>query len=746
MSSRNFWSWRSSVVIGGSVLYLYFVLTVLTGAPVFNRYYGNFSQLVFCLLSVAFWGSGLWAYLSSDYRPTVFLLYLWNLTAALVILIGAIQGTTLFSWIVASVISLSNPTLMWQTLQAKLAETGQPVRTKVLWGWHIANAVLFVSLLIPYLLLKQPSYLIVHLPDYLLVVGNLFNIGWLVYTLRRSTNLLFRNQIRTILVGLAIPGLPIVLLTLIPRLLWGQPIVLVEFLLPLTLATPLCFLYAIRRQKLLGIDLKINRWLIIGLVFGVAGMVYLQLVFGLTYLSRKVVLNDTILLAFASIALAWLVFSPLRRRAEQWAEQLIYGSNYDYRAVVKELNDTLFSLTTTQEIGMLVCRKLADVLGARGIALVVMGSREKLIAELVAGQGNLLNLTPAQLEGLEPVAKGGQTTNWYKVGSWGTLLGQPIHHQGELYGLLLLETKASGNFYGQTDLYLLQTVASSLVIAIEKSLLLDQLREQIAELQQARQEAGLLNQQLGRVQDEEREALAYQLHDGVLQNLIFITRQSAFCQGLLELTTEAGPSLEDQLSSLSSVAEASIQEMRAMCNGLYPIAVDTIGLLAALHWLCQTTRETYAVALSLQIEGLEAGTRYPAQLERTLFLTAQEAVKNSLKHADPQSVRVRLREVGAKLMLEVWDDGRGMAETWDYGQLACEGHMGVVGMRMRAERLGGQFEITSQPGHGTCISVQLPLPLPAPVPVAATLPEPEPHLADPARPVEKRPALEYVTP
>jgi two-component system sensor histidine kinase DegS len=92
-----------------------------------------------------------------------------------------------------------------------------------------------------------------------------------------------------------------------------------------------------------------------------------------------------------------------------------------------------------------------------------------------------------------------------------------------------------------------------------------------------------------------------------------------------------------------------------------------------------------------------------------LFLTAQEAVNNSLKHAQPKSVQVSLQNIKGELWLEISDDGTGMLPNWDYGQFACEGHMGLVGMRMRVERLGGQFELFSEKNHGTTVHIRIPL-------------------------------------
>jgi two-component system, NarL family, sensor histidine kinase ComP len=706
-TNRSFLGWQGSFVFGGSVVYLYFILTILTGTPVFDRFYGGFSPLIFSLLSVAFWGSGLWAYLSSDYRPTVFLFYLWNLTSALVILTGALQQHYWLSWSAGALGGLCNPTLMYQTLRFKLAENDnrRPVWTKFLTGWYVLNVGIFGLAALDYFGQAKPAYWSLHIGDFAFVIGNFANLIWLVYLLRRLQGALVRNQIRTVLIGLAIPGLPIICLNLVPRLITGQPIVPVEGMLPLAIATPLCFYYAIKQQQWLQADLQLSRWLIIGSVFGIVGIVYLQLVFGFTYLSQKLVLNDTFILGLVSIVLAGLAYAPLRKRVEQYSERAIYGSNYDYREIVRELNTNLFGLATTREIGNLVCGKLRQTLNVRGVALVIRDS-ETANPVLSASAGTFDKLTVAQLEHLAECGNVRPTPEWCK--DTGTpILCQPVYHKGQLRGFLLLSAKVGGNMYGKTDFYLLETVAASLGIALENSLLLDRLREQITQLQQAREEASSLNRQLTLVRDEEREALAYQLHDGVLQNLIFITRQSTFCAGLLSFTGEAKKSVEEQLDNLHNVAHSSIQELRSICNGLYPIAVDTVGLLTALRWFCTNMEETHGVSVGLDVGKIPGDARWASSIERALFLTIQEAVKNSLKHAQADRINVCLRQQAGELQVLISDNGVGLSPGWDYQQFAFDGHMGLVGMRMRIERLGGHFRISSTAQEGTHIFVEL---------------------------------------
>jgi signal transduction histidine kinase len=103
------------------------------------------------------------------------------------------------------------------------------------------------------------------------------------------------------------------------------------------------------------------------------------------------------------------------------------------------------------------------------------------------------------------------------------------------------------------------------------------------------------------------------------------------------------------------------------------------------------------------VEG-ELTERPPIEVEETLYRIAQEALHNVVKHAGAREVRLDVARVGEGVLLRVIDDGRG------FDPLAVpDGHLGIAGMRSRAERLGGQLTVTASPGRGTTIEVLVPV-------------------------------------
>ena len=103
--------------------------------------------------------------------------------------------------------------------------------------------------------------------------------------------------------------------------------------------------------------------------------------------------------------------------------------------------------------------------------------------------------------------------------------------------------------------------------------------------------------------------------------------------------------------------------------------------------------------------GYEEGERLPWRVETDLFRIAQEAVTNALRHADADEISVLLDRREGRLRLVVEDDGRGFHRD----DAAESDRLGLVGMRERAEILGGTLVVESLPGSGTTVVVEAPV-------------------------------------
>ncbi|NMB15747.1 MAG: histidine kinase [Firmicutes bacterium] len=203
-----------------------------------------------------------------------------------------------------------------------------------------------------------------------------------------------------------------------------------------------------------------------------------------------------------------------------------------------------------------------------------------------------------------------------------------------------------------------------------------------------------------KAQEEERKRVAREIHDGPAQSLANLVLRTEICERLL--AQDIDEALKE-LGELKKTAKGSLTELRRIIFDLRPMALDDLGLVPALRRYLEDLRDRLGLPVELVILGEEV--RLDLNQEVTLFRLAQEAVNNARKHAQAKEIRVRLEFAPLAATLVVEDDGRGFIPS-ETGSLAG---FGLLGMRERAELVGGDFEVTSAPGEGTRIRVRVPL-------------------------------------
>jgi signal transduction histidine kinase len=199
---------------------------------------------------------------------------------------------------------------------------------------------------------------------------------------------------------------------------------------------------------------------------------------------------------------------------------------------------------------------------------------------------------------------------------------------------------------------------------------------------------------------EERQRLARDLHDSVAQAIYSITLHAEAARrqlsaGDLRVTAE-------YLHELQDAAQEALEEMRRLIFELRPPILEQAGLAAALQARLDAVEGRSKLETELIVEG--AG-ELPAPVEQALYRIAQEALNNTLKHARARRVSVTLRHMGARVVLELSDDGAG----FDPAAASQAGRLGLRGIAERVAQLDGRVQIDSAPGKGTRLRVELPL-------------------------------------
>ncbi len=265
--------------------------------------------------------------------------------------------------------------------------------------------------------------------------------------------------------------------------------------------------------------------------------------------------------------------------------------------------------------------------------------------------------------------------------SWKTLLVVPLVWRGEApLGALVLGSKA-GQAFAQRQQVLLETLAGQAALLIQNARLMVQVEYQAVV--------------------DERARLAREIHDGLAQTLAFLKIQASQMQNYL-----ARGEMERLTSSLQAnyrtLSDAYIDARQAIDN------LRRIPANNPQDWIQQVAADfEQSTVIKVDVSAFEVSPDYPVNVQAQLIRIVQEALSNVRKHANARTVAIRCRQDGNFVILEVRDDGRGFTPE----NVDGNSHYGLVGMRERAESIGADFQITSQPGRGTVISLRIPTPV-----------------------------------
>jgi len=201
------------------------------------------------------------------------------------------------------------------------------------------------------------------------------------------------------------------------------------------------------------------------------------------------------------------------------------------------------------------------------------------------------------------------------------------------------------------------------------------------------------------VREEERKRVAREIHDQLGQALtaIKIDLSAVVCdkQGDLEQRSK-------KTSSILRLVDETIQSVRRISTELRPGMLDDLGLAATVEWAGEEFEARTGTKFHLDLP--QGDISIDPERATAVFRIFQETLTNVARHADAREIKVRLAKDDGHLILEVYDDGKGIPDD----KLSNGGSLGILGMRERAVLLGGDLTIVGIPGKGTTVTVRIP--------------------------------------
>src|SRR5262245_2351440 len=252
------------------------------------------------------------------------------------------------------------------------------------------------------------------------------------------------------------------------------------------------------------------------------------------------------------------------------------------------------------------------------------------------------------------------------------------------------------------DDYIMESRLGRLVPAIERSLRNAEARRKRrdaeAEVLASREELRALTAHLERVKEAERARIAREIHDDIGGALTALKADVAW----LGKRFVADAQITEKLASMASLIDSAVTASQRIARDLRPPLLD-FGFVPAIQWQAQDFQKRTGARCRVECEDEEIELA-PARAT-AVFRILQELLTNITKHAEATEVAVRLLEGGGELVLEVADNGRGIAEADQHKA----GSYGIRGMKERARELGGRLEISSRLGRGTIANLSVPL-------------------------------------
>jgi two-component system, NarL family, sensor histidine kinase UhpB len=225
-----------------------------------------------------------------------------------------------------------------------------------------------------------------------------------------------------------------------------------------------------------------------------------------------------------------------------------------------------------------------------------------------------------------------------------------------------------------------------------------QQRRAAEEIERSRSELRRLSASVVEAREDERQRIARELHDELGQRLTALKLELTGCIADKRLVDD-----DARVAGMLAMLDETVASVRRIAADLRPLMLDDLGLNAAIEWLAHDASGRLGVAIRVHLG--DADPDVDSRIAIAVYRMVQEALTNVARHARATEVDIELGQRGSELVLMVQDDGVGLPE----GALQREGSFGLMGIRERAQMLGGRLEVDSPAEGGVRLTVYVPL-------------------------------------
>jgi len=283
-------------------------------------------------------------------------------------------------------------------------------------------------------------------------------------------------------------------------------------------------------------------------------------------------------------------------------------------------------------------------------------------------------------------------------------LAYRLQHEGRAYGVMVVSAPLD-SIDDADEPGLFREVGDDIAFALH-ALAVEAERKKAEEaLRASREELRALAGVLQSIREEERTLLARKIHDDMGHALAAVKMDLSWVSKNLSSETDVRTlaELQERMKTVSGRLDSVIQATRRIAGELRPALLEDFGLLAALEWEAEQLERRTQIKCAFESSLAEVSLERERSI--SLFRACEELLTNVAKHSNASAAKVAVRQDAGELVLEISDNGRGIAQEEVYSSTS----FGLVGVRERLRLLGGRLTVSGRPGKGTTAAVNVPL-------------------------------------
>ena len=542
----------------------------------------------------------------------------------------------------------------------------------------------------------------------------LLGLALLVHTQLATSNMLIKRQATLMVLGTGLSVTSMMVLVVGPQTVAGTYLVPPYVVNWLLFLIPLSYAYTTYRHRLMSIDPKVNRTVVIAtlaLVIIAAFWALWEVIAWLTPFFFPSIGPEVA--ALIAVIIIGFGITPLKESIQKLVDRAFYGGWYSYRSIVDKVARNLNRVRDMDALTHQLVDGLTADMRVQAAALITSNDEQPdfhvqkaigfddtvLTASRIRKDGALAKYLTQRDEPIEHSQlvsrlQDGTDVSRDELSAWhGAQLWVPLVKDGALEGILVLGLKQVEDFFDTEDRQILSTLAKQAAIALQNVRLIEELKHNLVELDRMYHELQL-------VREEEQTRLGRDIHDTIIQSLISMNFRVQ--QGI------ADPQVQERIMmGLRDDIGQMIADSRSLCAELHSPVLQDFGLAAAIKDYLALVPDEDKFSVEADLPPCQPDWLTQEQ-QVCLYRVLQEGLANVRRHSHATLVAVKLTFENSYAALSVSDNGHGFVVPDRLGNLVKSNRFGLAGMVQRVASLGGTLHIDAEAQQGTQLQVQLP--------------------------------------